>query len=115
VQKRKLGKSDLEVSAIGFGCMGLSFGYGPAQEKEKAIALIREAHESGVTFFDTAEAYGALNEEMVGEALAPVRDQVVIATKFGFKDGDSKAGMDSRPQRIRGDRYPPHLAARAGR
>ena len=73
----------------------------PAQEKEKAIGLIREAHESGVTFFDTAEAYGALNEEMVGEALAPVRDQVVIATKFGFKDGDSKAGMDSRPERIR--------------
>jgi len=101
VQKRKLGKSDLEVSAMGFGCMGLSFGYGPAQEKEKAIELIREAHESGVTFFDTAEAYGALNEEMVGEALAPVRDQVVIATKFGFKDGDSKAGMDSRPERIR--------------
>ena len=101
MQKRKLGKSDLEVSAMGFGCMGLSFGYGPAQEKEKAIELIREAHESGVTFFDTAEAYGALNEEMVGEALAPVRDQVVIATKFGFKDGDSKAGMDSRPERIR--------------
>ena len=79
----------------------------PAQEKEKAIGLIREAHESGVTFFDTAEAYGALNEEMVGEALAPVRDQVVIATKFGFKDGDSKAGMDSRPQRIRGGSLSP--------
>jgi pyridoxine 4-dehydrogenase len=101
VQKRKLGKSNLEVSALGFGCMGLSFGYGPAQEKQNAIALIREAFESGVTFFDTAEAYGALNEEMVGEALAPIRDQVVIATKFGFKDGDSKAGMDSRPERIR--------------
>ena len=99
MQKRKLG--NLEVSAIGFGCMGLSFGYGPAQEKQKAIALIREAHDSGVTFFDTAEAYGALNEQMVGEALAPVRDGVVIATKFGFKDGDAKAGMDSRPERIR--------------
>jgi aryl-alcohol dehydrogenase-like predicted oxidoreductase len=101
VQKRKLGKSNLEVSALGLGCMGLSFGYGPAQEKPDAISLIREAFESGVTFFDTAEAYGPLNEEMVGEALAPVRDQVVIATKFGFKDGDSKAGMDSRPERIR--------------
>jgi len=81
--------------------MGLSFGYGPAQERQNAVSLIREAFESGVTFFDTAEAYGALNEEMVGEALAPFRDQVVIATKFGFKDGDSKAGMDSRPERIR--------------
>jgi aryl-alcohol dehydrogenase-like predicted oxidoreductase len=101
VKKRKLGRSNLEVSSLGFGCMGLSFGYGPAQEKQNAIALIREAFESGVTFFDTAEAYGALNEEMVGEALAPIRDQVVIATKFGFKDGDSKAGMDSRPERIR--------------
>jgi aryl-alcohol dehydrogenase-like predicted oxidoreductase len=101
MRKRKLGRSNLEVSALGFGCMGLSFGYGPAQEKPKAISLIRDAFESGVTFFDTAEAYGALNEEMVGEALAPMRDQVVIATKFGFKDGDSKAGMDSRPERIR--------------
>jgi aryl-alcohol dehydrogenase-like predicted oxidoreductase len=101
VQKRKLGKSNLEVSALGFGCMGLSFGYGPAQEKQNAITLIRAAFENGVTFFDTAEAYGALNEEMVGEALAPIRDQVVIATKFGFKDGDAKAGMDSRPERIR--------------
>ena len=99
MKKRKLGK--LEVSALGLGCMGLSFGYGPAQEKQNAISLIREAFASGVTFFDTAEAYGALNEEMVGEALAPIRDQVVIATKFGFKDGDSKAGMDSRPERIR--------------
>jgi aryl-alcohol dehydrogenase-like predicted oxidoreductase len=81
--------------------MGLSFGYGPAIEKQAAISLIRNAFESGVTFFDTAEAYGALNEEMVGEALAPMRDQVVIATKFGFKDGDSKTGMDSRPERIR--------------
>ena len=102
MQKRKLGSSNLEVSALGFGCMGLSFGYGPAQEKQNAIALIRDAFESGVTFFDTAEAYGAFtNEELVGEALAPIRDQVVIATKFGFKDGDSKAGMDSRPERIR--------------
>jgi aryl-alcohol dehydrogenase-like predicted oxidoreductase len=101
MQKRKLGNSGLEVSAIGFGCMGLSFGYGPAQEKPAAIALLRAAFESGVTFFDTAEAYGAFNEELVGEALAPMRDQVVIATKFGFKDGDSKAGMDSRPERIR--------------
>jgi aryl-alcohol dehydrogenase-like predicted oxidoreductase len=102
MKKRKLGRSDLEVSALGFGCMGLSFGYGPALEKQSAIALVRDAFESGVTFFDTAEAYGPFaNEELVGEALAEVRDQVVIATKFGFKDGDSKAGMDSRPERIR--------------
>jgi aryl-alcohol dehydrogenase-like predicted oxidoreductase len=101
MKKRKLGRSDLEVSALGFGCMGLSFGYGPGLEKQRAVSLIRDAFESGVTLFDTAEAYGALNEEMVGEALAPFRDQVVIATKFGFKDGDSKAGMDSRPERIR--------------
>jgi len=100
MQKRKLGR-DLEVSAIGLGCMGLSFGYGPAQEKEPAIALIRKAFEAGVTFFDTAEAYGAYNEELVGEALGPVRDKVVIATKFGFKDGNSQAGLDSRPERIR--------------
>lgn len=102
MQKRKLGKSGLEVSVIGFGCMGLSFGYGPAQEKQKAISLIRDAFDSGVTLFDTAEAYGPFtNEELLGEALAPLRDQVVIATKFGFKGGDSKSGMDSRPQRIR--------------
>ena len=102
MQKRKLGSSGLEVSALGFGCMGLSFGYGPALEKQSAISLIRDAFESGVTFFDTAEAYGPFaNEELVGEALAPIRDQVVIATKFGFKDGDSKTGMDSRPERIR--------------
>jgi aryl-alcohol dehydrogenase-like predicted oxidoreductase len=101
MQKRRLGRSDLEVSAIGFGCMGMSFGYGPAMAKPAAIALIRSAFESGVTLFDTAEAYGAHNEELVGEALAPMRDQVVIATKFGFKDGDSKTGMDSRPERIR--------------
>ena len=102
MKKRTLGKSGLEVSAIGFGCMGLSFGYGPALEKQKAIALIRDAFESGVTFFDTAEAYGPFaNEELVGEALAPVRERVVIATKFGFKDGSSQAGTDSRPERIR--------------
>jgi len=102
MQKRTLGKSGLSVSALGFGCMGLSFGYGPPLEKQKAIALIREAFESGVTFFDTAEAYGPFeNEKLVGEALAPMRDAVVIATKFGFKDGDSHAGLDSRPERIR--------------
>src|SRR5271170_2334601 len=102
MKKRILGKSGLEVSAIGFGCMGISFGYGQPMEKDAAIALIREAFESGVTFFDTAEAYGPFaNEELVGEALAPIRDKVVIATKFGFKDGDSKTGMDSRPERIR--------------
>src|SRR5712691_4949756 len=101
MKKRRLGRSNLEVSALGLGCMGLSFGYGPAQEKQSAISLIREAFASGVTFFDTAEAYGALNEEMVGEALAPIRDQVVIATKFGFKNGLVNEGMDSRPERIR--------------
>ncbi len=102
MKKRTLGKSGLEVSAIGFGCMGLSFGYGPALEKQQALSLIRDAFESGVTFFDTAEAYGPFrNEELVGEALAPVRDRVVLATKFGFKDGNSQTGMDSRPERIR--------------
>jgi len=102
MKKRKLGRSGPEVSALGFGCMGLSFGYGPALERRAALDLIRSAHESGVTFFDTAEAYGPFaNEELVGEALAEVRDQVVIATKFGFKDGDPKTGMDSRPERIR--------------
>jgi aryl-alcohol dehydrogenase-like predicted oxidoreductase len=102
VKKRKLGSSNLEVSALGFGCMGLSFGYGPALDRQSAISLIRQAIESGVTFFDSAEAYGPFtNEELLGEALAGVRDQVVIATKFGFKDGDAKAGMDSRPERIR--------------
>jgi aryl-alcohol dehydrogenase-like predicted oxidoreductase len=102
MQKRKLGKSNLEVSALGFGCMGLSYAYGPGPSKQEAISLIREAFESGVTFFDTAEAYGPFtNEEWVGEALAPIRDQVVIATKFGFKNGDVNAGMDSRSERIR--------------
>ncbi len=102
METRTLGKSGLEVSAIGFGCMGLSYGYGPAQEKQAAIALLREAFERGVTFFDTAEAYGPFtNEEVVGEALAPIRDRVVIATKFGFKDGKPPTGVDSRPERIR--------------
>lgn len=102
MQKRKLGRGGLEVSALGLGCMGLSFGYGPAVETAAGIALIRKAVDLGVTFFDTAEAYGPFaNEELVGEALAPVRDQVVIATKFGFKDGSAPAGPDSRPERIR--------------
>ena len=104
MQKRKLGKSGLEVSAIGFGCMGLSFGFGPAVEKQQGISVIRAAVERGVTFFDTAEVYGAYaNEELVGEALAPFRDQVVIATKFGFKiDAAGKqAGLDSRPEHIK--------------
>jgi aryl-alcohol dehydrogenase-like predicted oxidoreductase len=102
MKKRTLGRSNLEVSSLGFGCMGLSFGYGPALETQNAIALVRDAFASGVTFFDTAEAYGPFtNEELLGEALAPMRDQVVIATKFGFKDGDPKTGMDSRPERIR--------------
>src|SRR6202044_138111 len=102
MNKRTLGKSRLEVSALGLGCMGLSFGYGPATEKTAAIALIRAAFERGVTFFDTAEAYGPyLNEELVGEAVEPFRDKVVIATKFGFKAGAPAAGLDSRPERIR--------------
>ena len=102
MQKRTLGKSGLEVSAIGLGCMGLSYGYGPATERGAAIELIRRAFELGVTFFDTAEAYGpGDNEELLGEALAPFRDKVVIATKFGFKDGKVAAGMDSRPETIR--------------
>ena len=102
MQKRKLGKSGLEVSAIGFGCMGLSFGYGPPTEKQQAISVIRTAFDRGVTFFDTAEAYGPFtNEELVGEAVAPFRKQVVIATKFGFREGDSHKGLDSRPERIR--------------
>ena len=99
---RKLGKSGLEVSAVGFGCMGLNFAYGPGLGKQEAIALIRDTFASGVIFFDTAEAYGPFtNEELVGEALAPIRDQVVIATKFGFKNGAPATGMDSRPERIR--------------
>src|SRR6266516_1196688 len=106
MQKRKLGKSDLEVSAIGLGCMGMSFGYGPAKEKSEMISLLRKAVELGVTFFDTAEVYGPFtNEELVGEALAPFRRQVVIATKFGFKPastGDSRwSELDSRPEHIK--------------
>jgi aryl-alcohol dehydrogenase-like predicted oxidoreductase len=102
MEKRTLGRNGLEVSGIGFGCMGLSFGYGPPLEKQAAIALIREAFAAGVTFFDTAEAYGPFaNEELVGQAVAPFRDQIAIATKFGFKDGNSRAGLDSRPERIR--------------
>ena len=102
MKKRELGESGLEVSALGFGCMGLSFGYGPATEKQQAISLIRAAFERGVTFFDTAEAYGPhTNEELLGEALEPMRDKVVIATKFGFKEGIPAKGLDSRPERIR--------------
>lgn len=102
MQKRILGKDGLEVSALGYGCMGLSYGYGTGVSREEGIRMIRAAQERGVTFFDTAEAYGPfLNETVVGEALAPVRDEVVIATKFGFQDGDSAKGLDSRPERIR--------------
>ncbi|MDX6444358.1 MAG: hypothetical protein QOH71_1432 [Blastocatellia bacterium] len=103
MQKRKLGKSNLEVSALGLGCMGLSFGYGPATDKQEAISLLRTAVERGITFFDSAEAYGPFkNEELLGEALAPVRDQVVIATKFGFTfEGDKQSGTDSRPEHIK--------------
>jgi aryl-alcohol dehydrogenase-like predicted oxidoreductase len=100
---RTLGKSGLDVSALGFGCMGISFGYGPAASRDEGIAIIRAAVDGGVTFFDTAEAYGPFtNEALVGEALAPVRDRVVIATKFGFKfEGGRQAGLDSRPAHIR--------------
>src|SRR3954470_9220770 len=103
MQKRTLGKAGLEVSALGFGCMGISFGYGPARNREDGLAIIRAAFEGGVTFFDTAEAYGPFtNEELVGEALGPVRDRVVIATKFGFKfENGKQAGLDSRPPHIR--------------
>jgi aryl-alcohol dehydrogenase-like predicted oxidoreductase len=103
MQTRKLGKSSLEVSAIGFGCMGLSFGYGPAVEKQHGISVIRAAVERGVTFFDTAEVYGPFaNEELVGEALGPFQGKVAIATKFGFKFEDGKqAGLDSRPEHIK--------------
>jgi aryl-alcohol dehydrogenase-like predicted oxidoreductase len=103
MQKRTLGTSGLEVSALGFGCMGISFGYGTAASRDDGIAIIRAAVDNGVTFFDTAEAYGPFtNEEIVGEALGPVRDRVVIATKFGFKyEGGKQAGLDSRPEHIR--------------
>lgn len=102
MQKRKLGNSGLEVSALGLGCRGLSFGYGPATNKEDAIKLIRRAFERGITFFDTAEAYGPNdNKELLGKAVAPFRSEVAIATKFGFKEGKTALGMDSRPQNIR--------------
>lgn len=104
MEKRKLGKSNLEVSALGLGCMGMSYGYGPPPDKQEMITLIRTAVERGITLFDTAEVYGPFtNEELVGEALAPVRDQVAIATKFGFKIGPTgkQVGVDSRPEHIR--------------
>ena len=104
MQQRKLGQSGLEVSALGLGCMGMSYGYGPAADKQEMISLIRSAVDRGITFFDTAEAYGPYaNEELVGEALAPVRDRVVIATKFGFGFGPKgeQTGMDSRPEHVR--------------
>ena len=102
MQTRELGNSGLRVSALGLGCMGLSFGYGPATDTGTATALLHAAVAQGVTFFDTAEVYGPFrNEELLGQALAPHRDQVVIATKFGFKDGHADAGLDSRPERIR--------------
>src|SRR3569833_2183231 len=102
MKKRKLGKAGLEVSALGRGCMGMSFGLGPAADTKEMISLIHAAVERGVTFFDTAEVYGPFtNEELVGEAIFPLRDQVEIATKFGFKDGNVQAGLDSRPERIR--------------
>ncbi len=102
MQRRQLGQSGLEVSAIGLGCMGLSYGYGPATEKQAAIQLIRNAVELGVSFFDSAEVYGPFtNEELLGEALAPVRNRVVVATKFGFRNGNAVEGLDSRPERIR--------------
>jgi len=104
MQRRKLGRSDLEVSALGLGCMGMSFGYGPPQDEQEMISLIRSAVDLGVTFFDTAEAYGPFaNEKLVGKALSPIRERVVIATKFGFRfDADGKqAGLNSRPEHIR--------------
>jgi aryl-alcohol dehydrogenase-like predicted oxidoreductase len=102
MQKRHLGNSGLEVSAVGLGCMGLSFAYGPALERKAAVTLIRDAFDKGVNFFDSAEAYGPYtNEELLGEALAPIRDQVVIATKFGFKNGVPGEGLDSRPETIK--------------
>ena len=106
MQKRRLGKSTLEVSALGLGCMGMSFGFGPAMDKQEGILLIQAAVERGVTFFDTAEVYGPFtNEELVGEALAPFRDKVVIATKFGWaanpQDGGKWTALDSRPEHIK--------------
>ncbi|AUD03839.1 aldo/keto reductase [Spirosoma pollinicola] len=102
METRTLGKSGLQVSALGLGCMGLSYGYDPATDKQDAIQLLRAAFDKGVTFFDTAEAYGPFaNEELLGEALQPFRNEIVIATKFGFVNGDSTKGLDSRPERIR--------------
>ena len=102
MEKRILGKNGLEVSALGLGCMGLSFGYGPAAEKSKAIELIRSAYEQGITFFDTAEVYGPYtNEELLGEAIQPFRNEVVVATKFGFKNARTTESLDSRPETIR--------------
>src|SRR5467141_4762073 len=104
MQKRKLGNSNWEVSALGLGCMGMSYGYGPAADKQEMISLIRAGVERGITLFDTAEAYGPFtNEELVGEALAPVRDRVIIATKFGFgiNPDRTRYGLDSRPEHIR--------------
>ena len=101
MKTRTLGTSGLEVSALGLGCMGLTFGYGPATDRSDAVRLIRGAYDRGVTFFDSAEAYGQANEEMLGEAVAPFRKHVVIGTKFGFKNGDSTQGLDSSPTRIR--------------
>ena len=103
MKTRQLGNSQLQVSAIGLGCMGLSHGYGPAVDHAAGIALIRAAFERGVTFFDTAEAYSqGANETLLGEALAPMRDQVVIATKFGFRNGDTAQGLDSRARKPAG-------------
>ncbi len=101
MQKRALGTNGLEVSALGLGCMGLSFGYAPIPDRNQMITLVREAVEQGITFFDTAEAYGDDNEVLLGEALEPMRDHVVLATKFGYRNGDFSQGLDSRPQRIR--------------
>lgn len=102
MRTRRLGNSDVEVSALGLGCMGLSYGYGPAIDAGRAIPFLRHAVDLGVTLFDTAEAYGpGINEELVGEALAPVRDRVVLATKFGFRNGAPTDGLDSRPETIR--------------
>lgn len=102
MQKRKLGNNGLEISALGLGCMGLSYGYGKPTEKNEAIKLLRSAYEQGITFFDTAEAYGPFtNEELLGEALQPFRKEIVIATKFGFKNGRTNLGMDSRPENIK--------------
>ncbi|EGT5688008.1 aldo/keto reductase, partial [Cronobacter dublinensis subsp. dublinensis] len=101
MKTRKLGQ-DLKVSAVGFGCMGLSYGYGAAIRQDEAVQLIRAAYQEGVTLFDTAEAYGAENEMLLGEAVAPFRHEVVLATKFGWKDGNARTGLvDSRPERIR--------------